>query len=51
MVKITLLIIMFLSSANVFSSNNKELGNYKKEIQEITSILINKYKIDTAYGE
>tara|TARA_B100000767_G_scaffold177638_1_gene166017 strand:- start:3399 stop:4385 length:987 start_codon:yes stop_codon:yes gene_type:complete len=51
MVKITLLIIMFLSSANVFSSNNKELGNYKKEIQEITSILINKYKIDTTYVE
>ena len=50
-IKFIVLNIIFSSASTAFSSNNKELSNYKEEIKEISSILIEKHKIDPSYVE
>ena len=42
-------LIAFSFSKAVFSSSNKELNGYNKEILDISNILINKHKIDSNY--
>jgi len=48
---LSILILIIFLKQDVFSNNNKDLNNYKKTIEEITSILINKHKVDSEYAK
>ena len=46
---LTILILIIFLKQDVFSNNKENLNNYKNTIEEITSILVNKYKVDEEY--